>query len=271
MDARFKSLLAAGILFALTCEGAYAQAQIAGAPASRWTGWYAGINAGYAWGEVNASSIYSCPSPSGVDCFTNTDYLPPVGAAGTGSLSLQGFIGGAQIGRSWQSGALVFGIEADLNSFHLKKTMTKTAFFPLAPGSFQTVSVGAETEWLATARGRLGWGLNPAILIYATAGLALSDVSMSNFTVGNSFAEETGASRSKSLRLGWAVGAGVETALSATWSIRTEYLYVDFGSASTNLKIPNANLPGGLTFGNNLATSGHLSAHILRAGVNYRF
>ncbi|HXX26326.1 MAG TPA: outer membrane protein [Pseudolabrys sp.] len=58
-------------------------------PASyyNWSGFYAGVNAGYEWGHVTSSSI----DPNGI-------------------------AGGGQIGYNWQSGQFVFGAETDIQA-----------------------------------------------------------------------------------------------------------------------------------------------------------
>ena len=90
------SMLIAGLTAGLLASGAAFAADMrspapyysAPAPASvgyRWAGVYAGLNAGYQWGSVDASGA----EPSG-------------------------FAGGLQAGYNWQSGQFVFGAETDL-------------------------------------------------------------------------------------------------------------------------------------------------------------
>lgn len=60
-------------------------ASYAPAPVFTWTGFYLGANAGYGWGEADASA------------------------------DVDGFLGGLQAGYNWQgAGPLVFGVEADI-------------------------------------------------------------------------------------------------------------------------------------------------------------
>ena len=58
----------------------------------------------------------------------------------------------------------------------------------------------------------------------------------------------------RSTKAGYALGGGIEAALSGPWTAKVEYLYVDLGSGPT---------VGGVNsdFHNN----------IIRAGLNYRF
>jgi outer membrane immunogenic protein len=63
-----------------------------------------------------------------------------------------GLVGGVQIGKNWQTGAIVYGLEGDIS-------------FSGADG----------IDWLGTVRGRVGYLLNPSILAYGTAGIGLID------------------------------------------------------------------------------------------------
>ena len=63
-----------------------------------------------------------------------------------------GFIGGVQLGKNWQTGKIVYGLEGDI--------------------SFSGVD---DVDWFGTFRGRLGYLLSPGILAYGTAGLGIID------------------------------------------------------------------------------------------------
>src|SRR3954463_5026811 len=73
------------------------------APVYNWTGFYAGLNAGYGWGRQTTTF-------GGI-------------AAGSISERADGFIGGGQIGYNWQTPAnWVFGVEADIQGSGMKRT-----------------------------------------------------------------------------------------------------------------------------------------------------
>jgi outer membrane immunogenic protein len=62
---------------------------------------------------------------------------------------------------------------------------------------------------------------------------------------------------------GGVVGGGIEYALSKNWSVKSEYLYVDFASKSiteTNVILPFTE-----------TSKDQLYMSIARAGANYRF
>jgi outer membrane immunogenic protein len=66
------------------------------------------------------------------------------------------------------------------------------------------------------------------------------------------------------------VGGGIEAGLSGAWTVKAEYLYVDFGSVSA---VGLITTPGLVALGSNnpFTHSVDLKAHILRLGLNYRF
>lgn len=102
-----------------------------------------------------------------------------------------------------------------------------------------------ESDYLATFRARLGFAVD-SVLLYGTGGLAVTDVRV----------EAGGESRSATT-LGYAVGAGVETAVTDNISARFEYLYVDTPEETFDL--------GGAS------TSVDADSHQFRVGLGYRF
>jgi outer membrane immunogenic protein len=106
------------------------------------------------------------------------------------------------------------------------------------------------------------------VLVYATGGLALTDLEVSNTFSDNDTAGAVGGSSTSKLKAGWTVGGGLEYALWQNWTIRGEYLYFDLGSVSTASTVTNSTFPG-LT--NPLSISGKVTGNIVRAALNYRF
>ncbi len=263
--------LAAAALLSLAGSGGALAADLAvKAPAASlastcaWCGFYVGGNAGYAWGRNNESSVFSTPAP-----FLDVD-AAAVSTAGSPRLKADGFTGGLQAGYNWRSGAVLFGAEADFNAFNLRGSTSGTFPFPSTlpggpigpPTSFFTAATSASSDWLFTARSRLGWA-NDNWLLYGTGGLAVANVKV-NQTIGllGGFAETASVS---STRVGWTVGAGVEYMVTRDWSVKGEYLYVDLGKVSTAGVLTPAF--AGITY----TTTAHLTANIARIGANYHF
>jgi outer membrane immunogenic protein len=104
------------------------------APVATWTGFYAGINGGYGWDDVDADANY------------NGDF--------------NGGFGGGQIGYNWQgafgTSPLVIGIEADIQGSGV---------------GFESKGYEVNLDYFGTVRGRLGYALGNS-LVYATGGFA---------------------------------------------------------------------------------------------------
>ena len=230
-----------------------------------WTGFYIGANAGYAWGKSNHDSSFICENPG--LCPVNVPAnLALFTAIGTGSLSPSGFTGGGQAGYNWQSASLVFGIATDFDAFQLRAARSVAAPSTTSISIFSTSS-SMSTDWLFTLRGRLGVTVAPTVLLYGTGGLAVTEARLSNTAAVAPPVPAAGSSSNIQTLAGWTVGGGVEWALDRNWTIKGEYLYVNFGSLSTTANVTAATV----TSPNIFSTSSNLNAQIARAGVNYRF
>jgi outer membrane immunogenic protein len=244
--------------------------------AQNWSGFYVGANAGADWAySGDPSTSASCAGAPG---FVNGSYfacadIPGVNAIGTGSMSGSGFTGGMQAGYNWQFNSTVVGVEADFGAFGAKASRTATGTYVTLPNQF-TISSSIDANWLFTARGRLGWAFDSNILGYVTGGLAVTHLSAANsFSdnipagVGHGGGNGSGAWSASATKAGWTVGAGAEYALNQNWSVRAEYLYVHFDAITASGLV--ADSTG--AYGSAISTSTDLSAHIARAGVNYKF
>jgi outer membrane immunogenic protein len=99
--------------------------------------------------------------------------------------------------------------------------------------------------------------------------VAATDLYVKNtLTSSVSLAEGVGSTNGRVV--GWTLGGGAELALGGNWTLRGEYLYLDFGKVTANAQVFD---PGHTAAGttNNLASSVDLTAHVVRAGLNYKF
>jgi outer membrane immunogenic protein len=223
-----------------------------------WTGFYAGANAGYAFGsdDVTLNEVDASGAP-----VNNA----AVSAVGSPSFSPAGFIGGAQAGYNYQLGQIVFGFEGDFQYLGLRGALGIVSTFPTTrsttPVPFN-VNTQVSTNWMATARPRIGYAFNRNLMAYLTGGLAVAD---DRFSQTAALASGYTVSSSSVNRIGGVVGAGMEWALDERWSAKAEYLYADFGKATTlgSLK------PSFAGFGWN--NSYQLTTSVARIGVNYKF
>ena len=243
--------------------------------AYNWSGFYIGGNIGGAWGTFNTSTTTVF---SAIGYFADTS-IPPINALGRQSIKPSNVIGGVQAGYNWQAGRFVAGVEADINSFRLSGSAAATGVYPCCAPSTFTVASAASTDWLFTARGRLGFAANNWLL-FVTGGLAVTNlkgnfgftdncgnIAACNGPGGPNAFEAASLSKTK---LGYTVGAGAEAGLWGNWSLKAEYLYVKFESESV---VSTISTPGLQPFAvnNPFTHTVDLSAHIARLGLNYRF
>jgi outer membrane immunogenic protein len=261
------------------------------APVVSWTGFYAGVNAGYNWGE--RSNIFTVADPTFVSPIFPLGAGSEAAALATASTNVQGvkddsFIGGGQIGYNYQfSPQWVGGIEADIDGLTNRgiSTQTRTVnLLPPFPTEFYTgnVTVSSKLDWLGTVRARLGYVPTPNLLLYGTGGFAYGGVSTAS---SYSFQESLGAAGlppvlstagSSTTRTGWAAGAGGEWMVTPNWTVRLEYLHYDLGSVTDNATLNQLNtvsVPGTtIVYHTTLAqTFTNFAGDIVRVGVNYKF
>jgi outer membrane immunogenic protein len=244
---------------ALLLPPAAAQAQQA-SPAYNWSGFYLGLNAGGAWGRAESNT-----SLDPVGTFSSASSAQ-IAAAGTGPSSDSAFTGGVQAGYNWQSGNYVYGLEADFGAFNVHASRAVTAISGGGPNTF-TITNSADTDWLFTARGRFG-ALFSNVLVYFTGGLALTQLQVANFYSDNNVFAFTGSWGASKTKVGWTIGGGIELPIARNWTIKAEYLYLDFGSVSAAGTINDS---FGQGYSHGISTSTDLTAHIARAGVNFKF
>src|SRR6202451_2250943 len=189
-----------------------------------WTGWYAGLNLGGSWGR---SSTYYTGTGFGFVPFTS-------------SQSMDGVLGGAQIGYNWQlHQSWVVGVEADFQGTGQRGSATFPPITTTIVGAavVTTTTTGTLTQrlpWFGTVRGRLGVEPSSNWLLYATGGLAYTEirstaaVSATTAAPGGTATVATSASVNND-RAGWTVGVGSEWMFAHQWSAKVEYLYMDHG------------------------------------------
>ncbi|MGD0400230.1 MAG: outer membrane beta-barrel protein [Syntrophobacteraceae bacterium] len=214
-----------------------------------WTGFYAGLNTGFAK-DAGGYSITSSPS----------------GIYDTGDFADLAFIFGGQVGYNFQCCCcpyIVYGIEADINYDGMGDSVTQNFALPVAgaPGAnFGTnYTVTQEIDFFGTLRGRLGYTPADRLLFYITGGLAYGEVSSSTSYSVRFMEDPTFFGSSSGMLVGWCAGAGGEYAINNCWSVKLEYLYVDLGSMS----YPIAGTP--------LTTNISTAQNVFRVGLNYKF
>ncbi len=259
-----------------------------GPPPVIWTGFYAGQSAGGAFGTSNLN-VTAGPMGPGSDLGAAN----AVSGALTGGLGNWGdFIGGGQIGYNWRLGSdgvgskrFVVGVEADLQALAgagVTGALPNGSTSSLAPANTITgnVTPSASLSYLGTARARVGYLLKPALLAYATGGLAYGDARLSTQTslldvngAGAAVGFAFGSTDYSKTLVGWTVGAGAEWMFHPNWSVKAEYLYYDLGAVSAAGQLPGMNPAGGASSAVTLATlvSSRFNGHVVRGGLDYHF
>ena len=172
------------------------------APVYNWTGFYAGVHIGAAFGGDNG--------------FTTTD--PTL----AGSNRDAAFLGGGQIGADYQFAPnWLVGIEGQISGLS-----NNDRTFVSGVNSFRDRS-----DWLASVTGRLGYTWGPG-LVYAKGGVAFRD--------DNGLAATAGFLPAVTDRqsTGYTVGGGLEYMFAPAWSAKVEYQYYNFDK--TNVAYTNA-------------------------------
>jgi outer membrane immunogenic protein len=223
-------------------------------PVWSWDGFYIGGNVGYSWANWDSNSTVGSNFPTGGTAFTNT-----------ASPKVDGWLAGVQAGRNWQvAPQWVVGVEGDFQ-WTGERASDPGGFstsFPTGIGTgacdahpICTATVtGATTNdwklpWFATLRGRLGLVADQTWLFYGTGGLAFGAMSYANTStatltitngigqvvtptgaLGGSPITTASAFSETSTRVGFAVGGGIEKMLTQHWTVKAEYLYLDFGT-----------------------------------------
>jgi high affinity Mn2+ porin len=184
-----------------------------------WTGFYAGVHLGDAWGHSNWSE-----QPDGLtgslNMFQRYDAFD-----GTGS-----WFGGMQAGYDYMlANRLVIGGVADISA---PSWQSINAISIGGISTFISPTLGQENLSetvlnMGTVRGRVGYAPGNW-LFYATGGFAWSYDQLTVTQLDNS-----GTTDSPFLwRFGWAAGAGVEMPLASNWTASLEYLYTRYGNSA---------------------------------------
>lgn len=155
-------------------------------------------------------------------------------ALGSNSASASSWLAGAQAGYNWQSGSVVYGIEADIAGTGLKNTMNTTLQSVFIPPP--TASTSSSIDWYGTVRGRLGWAIGP-VMFYGTGGLAYGRANV-NSTLTDNILLTSLNSQSSSVKAGWVAGFGIEYLLRPNLIVNLGYQYVDLGTTSLAASSP---------------------------------
>jgi outer membrane immunogenic protein len=207
-------------------EPVYSKAPPALAPT--WTGFYLGFNGGWGW----TNSVNTTLTPTGATSIA--DITPQfLGENANGALF------GGQIGFNWQFyGPWVLGVEGDFDGTGISRTQQTVFPSLLSPSDSDAFSATENTNWLASARARVGYAWAPgAGLFYITGGGAWERTTTKVLVSANTGFDVFGDSDTgdfSTTNSGWVVGAGYEWMVTPNWIVRGEYLFYDFNKTNIN-------------------------------------
>ena len=178
------------------------------APPYTWTSCYAGLQAGGGLGQTNLTDSFGTIAATGAGGFNSAN------------AGIDGYLLGGQIGCDYQFASnWVAGFEGSAGWGNISGS-TNVAI----PGD--SVNFTENTDLLTSLTARLGYAWNDWLL-YAKGGAAWTGNRYSASDAAGLFAFS-----GLETRIGWTAGAGVEWALSRTWSVKLEYDYYGFGTRS---------------------------------------
>ena len=204
-------------------------------------------------------------------------------------------IGGGQVGYNFQLPVyglnFVTGMEADFQGLTgANENINRWYSTPYAgtgnlgnPFSItHNIQGNGGLSWLGTVRGRLGYVINPSLLIYGTGGLAYGGYNTNIEHMMNSVDTSStsynflvsGATNNSSTMVGWTAGGGAEWMFLPNLSVKAEYLYYDLGNTTgslINYAYGYANASGMNAMVSTTNYSQRINGNIVRAGVNYHF
>ncbi len=244
--ATMASVLALGAAGAQAADLTYEPAPVA-PEVFNWTGFYVGVHGGIGGGDFDTQlRVYDDQLERGR---LLSDYGADV------SDNAFGAFGGVQAGYNYQFATnWVAGLEADFAASGIKAEHSESYSYGY---SWHTE---AQIDWFGTIRGRLGYAWDN-VLFYGTGGAAYGKVELSggeSYRGEGSFNNYSGSET----RWGWTAGAGVEYGITKNITLKTEYLYVDLGTATIDNAIFDA-----------YESQAKLDTafHTLKFGLNYKF
>jgi outer membrane immunogenic protein len=180
-----------------------------------WTSCYLGGHLGGGFARKDMTDPVQLVQDSNLGAGTTTGIT-------TTSTSPTGIVIGGQIGCDYEfASSMVIGIEGAASG----STMKGSTLVGLPLGNPDLALVQANTDFLASVTGRVGYAFD-SVLLYAKGGIALAG---DKYNVSGSFTGLPFAFQGLDNRIGWIVGGGVDWAFSRHWSANIEYDYYHFG------------------------------------------
>ena len=200
--------------------------------ADDWSGPYAGLQAGYIFGDADTSSWHSDPLDTHAFSLNGFD--------------VNGFAGGIFAGYMGLVGNnFLIGIEGEWNWASADETIRNIDDPPWIYGA------KVEQEWDASLRLNAGKRMGDYIL-YITGGVAWAGINIHGFT---EFDPARSTDHDATLT-GWTIGAGLERKINENIHARILYRYSDYGDDTWSIAEPNDVNMGKIEHTNSMFTLG---------------
>jgi outer membrane immunogenic protein len=224
-----------------------------------WTGFYMGVHGGAAWQSTPQFTFFDPNAPG--------DGIFPLQNLSGASKPGLGGVGGLQGGYNWQfAPAWVVGLEGDFSWASLADNRTTPALTPTGL-AFGSIAMSANTEWLASVRGKFGF-VSWSTLWYATGGGAWINTEYTGNINNTALTHQDNVSFNQT-KSGWVFGGGAEWQATNNILLRAEYLYYGFstgtiGSAFTSPPITGEPAPFQYTWNK-------YNVQVARIAASYKF
>jgi len=290
---RRRLLLAGGIILTVAIHTAGAadlpipyKAPPVPAPVFNWTGFYVGGNFGGGWGSQTING-----TDTGIDSNGPSAGLPLISSV-SDTTRLSGVFGGGQVGYNYElPNNWLLGIEADVDASGIRGS--STACLPVisdASGGFTPGTIGgcgsisSKLEDFGTVRGRVGYIWNN-VMLYGTGGWAWGHAAATTTPIcgasptapcpGAGAGPIIGDILSFSNTFGgWAAGGGAEWQFLPHWTLRLEYLHLQFNGIGMNATAAGTFImPGCCTINSteSISARSNMGVDTVRVGMNYMF
>jgi len=227
-------------------------------PCPNWTGFYVGVFGGYKFGDIDTDLSL------GGDWNFHPGSRNVVEAHAPENLDASGAELGGVIGYNYQfTNHWVLGLEAAGGYLWLRDSDGSGIFHTQSIGDFD-IRTSFKTHYLVTIGPRIGYAFCKW-LPYVTGGLAIGDLELFQQIDSHNYYFQEGGTQTET-NVGWMVGAGLEYAITAHWSARVQYQYVDLGDIDFDHK-SGPNRMGSLS-GNSEAS---LREHNASFAIIYKF
>jgi outer membrane immunogenic protein len=267
VDMKALVIVAVGILAigaAYPAHGADLEVPIKAPPvlSYNWSGPYVGANGGWGWGTDSFG--YSNNPTAG--------FFPT--SSGTFNRNFSGGFGGVQVGYNYMfTTHWVGGLEFDIDFGSLQGSSNLCTV--LAPGGAPAACASGtdQISRFGTGRLRLGYAFDN-VLLFATGGgawnygiVSSSITCISGACPGASLPFTANTATNNGTSTGWAAGGGIEWGIVPNWTVKAEYLHMQFQSIFYSFNFNGT--VAGAPFANIANGSANTGVNVVRVGFNY--